>query len=411
MLLVIIKKELKRVFSDRRLVFSAFILPAVSIYILYSLMGNMIGNMSDDIYEHIASVAVVNSSESFEAYVNDYNSSIEEDFSGFRMKADFANDSIDQLKEEVKTGELDVLIVFDEGFDKSVKSFENNQHPNINTFYNPSEEYSQTAINRIEGGVLSSYQNQLLGERFGGLETLTAFTLNVDNVNNTIAEEGKEAGLGMSFMFPMLLNIMLFAGAMGIGIDVIAGEKERGTMATMLLAPVDREVIAFGKVISLGIVATLSAMCTFGAIIASLPNASEFLAAGAEVSLTSLAFTPVHYAMLLVILIMQVGIFVAIICLVSVMAKSVKEAGTYISPIYMLVMVSGFATIFTTRDVVLYKFAIPILGNVFAIKELFTFDLSLAEFGVTVGISALIIGILLKLVTIAFNNERTMFNS
>jgi len=418
MLLVIIKKELKRVFSDQRLIFSAFILPAVSIYILYSLMGNMIGNMSDDIYDHIASIAIINSSESFEAYVNDYNNSIEEvfkeqgeEFNGFRMETNFTNNSIVQLKEDIKTGELDVLIIFDKGFDKAVKSYENNQHPNINTFYNPSEEYSQTAINRIEDGVLSSYQNQLLGERFDGLETLTAFTLNVDNSNNTIAEEGKEAGLGMSFMFPMLLNIMLFAGAMGIGIDVIAGEKERGTMATMLLAPVDREVIAFGKVISLGIVATLSAMCTFGAIIASLPNASEFLAGGSEVSLTSLAFTPVHYIMLLVILIMQVGIFVAVICLISVIAKSVKEAGTYISPIYMLVMVSAFATVFTTGDVALYKFLIPVLGNVFAIKEIFTFDLSLVEFSVTVGVSALTIGILLKLVTIAFNNERIMFNS
>jgi sodium transport system permease protein len=204
---------------------------------------------------------------------------------------------------------------------------------------------------------------------------------------------------------------MLFAGAMGIGMDVIAGEKERGTMATMLLAPVDRETIAFGKVISLGIVATLSAMCTFGAVIASLPNASSFLAAGADVSLDSLAFTPTHYIMLLIILIMQVGIFVAVICLVSVIAKSVKEAGTYISPVYMLVMFSAFATVFTTGDVELYKYTIPVLGNVFAIKELLTFDLSLIEFGVTVGVSIVVIAILLKLITMAFNNERTMFNS
>lgn len=418
MLMVIIKKELKRVFSDRRLVFSAFILPAVSIYILYSLMGSMIGNLSDDMDDHVASVAIVNSSESFKTYVKDYNTSMDEaysqqgeNFNGFRMKANFVDDDLDQLKMDIKSGDLDVLIVFEDGFDESVKEFSNQQHPNINTFYNPSEEYSMTALNRVEGRVLFNYQNQLLGERFGGLEALTAFTLNVDNADNTIAEEGKEAGMGMSFMLPMLLNIMLFAGAMGIGIDVIAGEKERGTMATMLLAPVDREVIAFGKVISLGIVATLSAMCTFGAIIASLPNASEFLAAGAEVSLTSLAFTPIHYVMLLVILIMQVGIFVAAICLVSVIAKSVKEAGTYISPIYMLVMVSAFATIFTTGDVELYKFSIPVLGNVFAIKEIFTFDLSITEFGVTVGVSALIIAVLLKLVTIAFNNERIMFNS
>ncbi len=53
MLMVIVKKELKRVFSDRRLVFSAFVLPALSIFILYSLMGQMIGSMSTDLEEHI----------------------------------------------------------------------------------------------------------------------------------------------------------------------------------------------------------------------------------------------------------------------------------------------------------------------------------------------------------------------
>lgn len=418
MLLVVIKKELKRVFSDRRLVFSAFILPAVSIYVLYSLMGSMIGNMSSSMDEHVASVTIVNASDSFKEYIDTYNKNIVEamkaqgdEFSGFRINSEFVDDGTDEYKKQILSGDLDVLIVFDDEFDLAVNEFEGNEHPNVNTFYNPSEEYSLNAVNKVEGHLLNNYQRELLGIRFNGLDTLTAFTINADNANNKIAEEGKEAGMGMSFMLPMLLNIMLFAGAMGIGIDVIAGEKERGTMATMLLAPVDREVIAFGKVISLGIVAILSAMCTFGAIIASLPNASEFLAAGAEVSLTGLAFTPVHYFMLLIVLIMQVGIFVAVICLISVIAKSVKEAGTYISPIYMFVMVSAFATVFTSGDVELYKFAIPVLGNVFAIKELFTLDLTMVEFSVTVGVSALIIGVLLKLVAIAFNNERIMFNS
>jgi len=412
MLLVIIKKELKRVFTDRRLVFSSFILPALSIYLLYSLLGSMIGNLTNNIDEHIANVAIVNAPESFITYVDEYNKGMpSEESVGFTMNAGFSSEAIDSLKEKIKTGELDVLITFDKSFDEAVTNYEKEKHPNINTFFNPSEEYSQTAISGIEYNILADYQNQLLGERFGSVSALTAFTLNADNQDNRIAEEGKEAGLGMSFMIPMLLNVMLFAGAMGIGMDVIAGEKERGTMATMLLAPVDRETIAFGKVISLGIVATLSAMCTFGAVIASLPNASSFLAAGADVSLDSLAFTPTHYIMLLIILIMQVGIFVAVICLVSVIAKSVKEAGTYISPVYMLVMFSAFATVFTTGDVELYKYTIPVLGNVFAIKELLTFDLSLIEFGVTVGVSIVVIAILLKLITMAFNNERTMFNS
>lgn len=402
MLLVIIKKELKRVFSDRRLVFSAFILPAISIFVLYSLMGKMIGSMNDQVTEHISLIHVFNAPDTFVAYMKDHGDGIE---------VKYFTDNLEGTKEEIKSGNVDVAAVFPIDFDESVKNYETVVFPNIDTFYNPSEEFSQAAVNRLEYTILAGYQNYLLAERFGGISKLTAFTMNLGNDEKKIAVEGKEAGLGLSFMLPMLLNIMLFAGAMGIGIDVIAGEKERGTMATLLLTPVKRETIAFGKVISLGIVATISAASSFGAIIASLPFASEFLAAGNNVSLGSLMFKPQDFAMLLVILVLQVGIFVGLICLVSIFAKSVKEAGTYISPVYMLVMISAFATVFTTGDVQLYKFAIPILGNVFAIKEMLTFDLSFNEFAITSGISMLIIVVLLKGISIIFNNEKIMFNA
>jgi len=402
MLRVIISKELKRVFTDRRLVFSAFLLPALSIYLIYSLMGNMIGDMSEKLDQHVSKVAIVKAPDSFLEFAKNF-----ED----RYSFEFYDQNESGIKDRIESGDLDVMVVFDEGFDQGVEKYEAGGHPNINTFFNPGEEYSSKAINKVEYELLSGYQNTLLSNRFNGLDTLTAFTINVGNEDNKIAKEGKEAGLGMSFILPMLMNIMLFAGAMGIGIDVIAGEKERGTMAAMLLTPINRETIAFGKLISLGLVAFISALCTFGAILLSMPNASDILAAGNEVSLEAFAFTPLDGIMLLVILIMQVGIFVGAICLVSVMARSVKEAGTYVSPIYMLVMIAAFATIFTTGDVDLYKFAIPVLGNVFAIKELFLMELSTVEFAVTTGVSLVVVLVLVRLMTTAFNNEKIMFNS
>ncbi|WZL80674.1 ABC transporter permease subunit [Vallitaleaceae bacterium 9-2] len=400
MLFVVVKKELLRVFTDRRLVFSAFILPALSIFILYSLMGKMIGNMTQSIEENIPTVKAANAPESFREYMATQSIPIEY----IDMKA------LDTTKEEILTGTTELLLVFSENFEVTIQEYATADKPDIHTFYNPSEEYSQSAKNTFEYTLLPEYETMLLTQRFDGINAFTAFTIDRDNEQSKIAQPGKEAGFSLAFMMPMLLNIMLFAGAMGIGIDVIAGEKERGTMATMLLTPVNRETIAMGKVISLGIVAIVSAICTFGAIIASLPNASALLAAGNEVSIAGLAFTGMDYLMLLVILIVQVGVFVGLICLISVIAKSVKEAGTYISPIYILVMISAFGTVFTTGDVKLYNYFIPVMGNVFAIKELLLKELSYMEFGVTVGVSLVLIGILLKLITLAFNHEKIMFN-
>ncbi len=400
MLRVVIKKELLRVFTDRRLVFSAFILPALSIFILYSLMGKMIGNMAESIDEHVPLVKVANAPESFKTYIESEIVQVEY----------IDSTAMDTTKDEILEGDTELLLVFPDTFEANINAYEVATKPDLDLFYNPSEEYSQSAKSLFEYTILPEYEEILLMERFGGIAAFTAFTINQENQEAKIVEAGKEVGFGLSFMMPMLLNIMLFAGAMGIGIDVIAGEKERGTMATMLLTPVNRETIAMGKVLSLGIVAVISALCTFGAIIASLPNAANLLAAGNEVSLAGLAFSPMDYIMLLVILIIQVGIFVGLICLISVIAKSVKEAGTYISPIYILVMISAFATVFTSGEVKMFNYFIPVLGNVFAIKELLLRELSYMEFGVTVGISITLILILLKFITLAFNNEKIMLN-
>ncbi len=223
MLLVIVKKELKRVFTDKRLVFSSFVLPALSIFLLYSLMGNMIGNMSNEIDEHIALVTIVNSPESFKDYIELYIDQIDRlkkeqgaDFNDFQLEAryiDMTENEITNIKNSetgdlVKLGKTDVVIIFDQSFDKSVEGYETIQHPNVNTFYNLGEEYSSSAISRIEYQLLTGYQNFLLEKRFDGLSTLSAFTVNIENQNNIIAKEGQAAGLGMSFMMPMLLMMI-----------------------------------------------------------------------------------------------------------------------------------------------------------------------------------------------------------
>ena len=103
MLLVIIKKELKRVFSDRRLVFSAFILPAISIFVLYSLMGNMIGSMNDDVTEHISTIHAINAPETFVEYMKERSEGID---------LTYSDEPLDSIKDAVKFGEIDSAVVF-----------------------------------------------------------------------------------------------------------------------------------------------------------------------------------------------------------------------------------------------------------------------------------------------------------
>lgn len=405
MVFEIVKKELKRVFTDRRLVFSTFIIPALSIFIIYTIMGNMLTDMVEDIEEHTSTVYVGNAPESFKSYY----ASVKE---SYNINIKFDNYNKEDIIESIRNKDVDLLIEFKDDFDKKVINYIDEKTPEIYTFYNPAEEYSTEARSNLVYGLLANYESDLLINRFGNINYTKAFVIDETNKNSIVVEEDKIGASFLSMMLPMLIAILLFAGAMGIGMDTIAGEKERGTMAKLLLTPISRESIALGKVIGLGIVAILSSISSFIAILLSMPNMSEsFGNTDVDVTISSFGFSPLQFIQLLVIMITLVGIYVGLISLLSVRARTVKEAGTYITPLYIVVMAAAFGTMFTRGDVSMYKFMIPVYGSITAIKELFAFELSMAEFGITIVVSLLVTGILLKLITSTFNDEKVMFNA
>ncbi len=405
MLLNVIKKELKRVFSDRRLVFSAFIMPAVMIFVVYSIMGNMLSNRENDIEEHQSVVYVQNAPEGFEAFASNEK---------LNMNVNYISsaDDTSTIIEDIKMGNVDLLVQFEDGFLDNVEGFDQlDAPPQVKTFFNPSEVYSLNGRNNFVSTVLSDYQRELLTQRFGNESYAVAFDIDRDNEESVVMDKKKASGQGMGNIFPMLIAIILFSSAMGIGIDTIAGEKERGTMATLLLTPAKRETIALGKIIGLGIVAIISALTSFIAIIASLPSSSEVLTGESSINLGAIQFTPLQMVQLLVIMLTLVGIFVGLISLISVRARTVKEAGTYIAPVYMVVMIAAFSTLFGSGANELYQFAIPIYGSVSAIKAALSFELTMNQFLVTAVAAFITSLILVKLITMTFNDEKVMLNA
>ena len=106
--------------------------------------------------------------------------------------------------------------------------------PNVDIYYNPSENYSRDAYYNILGA-LEYHATEIGIERFG--DSYNPFTVNIgfDDNQNQIFDEEKASGQMFAGMLPMLIIMFLFSAAMSIGPDSIAGEKERGTIATLLV--------------------------------------------------------------------------------------------------------------------------------------------------------------------------------
>ena len=404
MLKTIIGKELMRIFSDRRMIFSVFLLPALSIFLMYNLMGILAGNRLNDIQTHQAKVAVIREPETFRSFWASY---ADKD----KYELSYDTQISEELKEMVKDGDMDAIIEFPADFGEKVAAYEQQATPDVHIYYNPSEDYSAEANKELQTDLLKSYQDALLKERFGDLKKITAFTTNQDFGQKPeeyeIKNEKKSSGVGVSQILPMMLSIMLFASAMGIGVETIAGEKERGTMAALLLTPVSRNTIALGKMISLGILAIISTLTSVIALVATFP---KLRALSGDVA-GKLMYGVTDYLQILLILVLEVGIFVGMICLVSVLSRTVKEAGTYITPAYMIVMMAAFTAMFSFGKTGLYIFAIPVAGNIFALKSALNFELTLPQLLLTSVVSLITIILLVVATAKAFKSEKVMFNA
>jgi len=201
---------------------------------------------------------------------------------------------------------------------------------------------------------------------------------------------------------------MLFSGAMGLGTDTITGEKERGTLASMLLSPIKRSEIVFGKLTSLGILTGLSAIIYAVSVAIGLQN----LTGGAMGEMSNIKFTPLEIIQLLVILIVLVYFYVSIISLVAVYARTQKEANTYVTPLYILVMLGSVMTMFSGgTDKGLQYFAIPVYNATVSMQKLLIGELTGIQFGVTVGTLAAASLVIISFIIKAFNDERVMFNA
>ena len=404
---IIIRKELKRVFSDRKLVFSLFILPAILMIGIYSLMGNLIKSMESDITEHISEVYVVNADDGFKQTAK--NIQYEQGANvHYLSDSEYAAQKAD-LEEKMLNADIQLIVVFDKGFESTVSAYTKagDAIPQVNVYYNSAENYSTQAYS-VFSGLLSDYRTNLLAQRLGDLEQLNVFTQN----DQLIVKEAKANNRFISMMLPYLITMLLFAGAMSVGVDAIAGEKERGTLASMLLSPVSRDAIVVGKLVSMAILSSLSAIVYAVSMIVAMSVMGSTMGDLAANGFGNVSFGPTQCLMLLAIMLVMVYLYVAIIGILAVLAKDVKTASTYISPVYIVVIIAGMLTMFNSgKAIPTARYAIPIYGNALAIADLCSNELTSVNFLASIGGTLILAIIITFAVGRAFNSEKIMFNA
>lgn len=384
-ILTIFKKEWDRVIKDRRLLITVILMPGLLIYLIYSIMGTMINNIENE----VADVAIVNLSTGFTEIYSQF-----EDESTVNIVEIFS-DEIDEYKSLVDEKEWGMVIVFPENINEYSGV---GDKPVVTMYSNPNDIESSSSLNRFLN-YLIEYQTALSLDFYGDTNYFLI------NQGQTDVDDNVMMGSILGQLLPMLVIMFLFSGAMSIGPEAIAGEKERGTFATILITPIKRKELALGKIFGLSVLSLLSAISSFLGIILSLPKLINY--EGANISIYSFS----DYLLILLILFSTIFVIIGIISILSAFAKSIKEAGSYIMPIYILTIVVSISTSFSgSTNPSLLLFLLPIYNSVECLKAIMTFsDQALIYTLITVGANLIYLVVFVSILNKMFSSEKIMF--
>lgn len=400
---VILSKELKRVFGDKKMVFSLFILPIILIAGIYGMMFFLVDKQKSSINEHVSEVFVQNMPDNFSELMSKHTEC--------NINVIPAGESADTYKDKLLDGTYDLVVVFPENFYENFKNADaTSTLPDIKTFYNPSEDNSGEARTRFTETYLEEYKQLLLNERFGSLNYAMVFSVDADNPDMIVQDDGKATGKILGTIIPYLITILIFGGAMGLGVDTIAGEKERGTIANLLISPIKRVDIIMGKIAALAIVSVLSAGVYVISFIGSAVVLSKKSGMGEMFSRLSLNFTSVQIVQFVVLLLGLVLLYVGIIGFVSLMAKNIKEAQSFIMPVYIIVMFAGMITMYS-GDVTSSSYMIPVYNTSAAFKGIFERTITMNQYLTSTIITYAFAGVMVCLMAKAMNSEKIMLNA
>ncbi|MCI9526000.1 MAG: ABC transporter permease [Lachnospiraceae bacterium] len=390
-IMTIMKKEFTRFFTDRRMVLTTVLMPGLMIYLLYSFMGSGLASQFETAEDYKASVYAVDLPESIRAL---------EDNGAFLEFTEISQGETDKAKEELASSEaeFDVLAVFPKDFDAQVAAYDvtaGGKAPAVELYYNSTDNDSQSSYNMMTE-MLNTYESALANK----------FDINPGGEGYDMATDEDLSAQIFSMMVPMLLMIFLFSGCMAVAPESIAGEKERGTIATLLVTPMKRSHLAIGKIVSLSVIAILSGLSSFLGMMLSLPK----MMGGAE-GVDASVYNMTDYVLVLFVVLSTVLVIITIVSVISAFARNVKEATGWVTPVMIISMLLGVTSMIPslckTEPV---WFLIPLYNSVQSMNGIFSMNADVLNIAVTVAANVCYAGIGVFVLAKMFDNEKIMFS-
>ena len=230
-------------------------------------------------------------------------------------------------------------------------------------------ERSNEAWNRLLDA-LNTWESEEVERRISdsGMDvnsTLNPLRWDGDVAQSDVATSGEQAGMVLSLFIPLVLAIWTYSSALQPSIDMTAGERERGTLEALLCLPCTRLELLLGKWVA---VATITGVGVILQIFGLL-FAIGYLASSSVIGLPELSITTV--ALIVGAILLFAIMVVAIELALAMRSHSVKEAGSILAPMLLLIVFPAlFTQVINLDGIESFWFAVPVVNILLALREL-----------------------------------------
>jgi sodium transport system permease protein len=271
-------------------------------------------------------------------------------------------------KEQISDKEIRAAVEIPSGFQAAL---EKDQVKTVKIYYYEGEMKSSFGADRIEK-FLKDYRDQVVKDRLAAKNVppsvLTPFDIHQENV----APPEKVSGATLGGFIGYMVVLLCMTGAMYPAIELTAGEKERGTMETILSSPISRMNLVLGKfllVLSAALATAALSVMSMGISFSALRRFSVSSERGEAAGLL-LQLGPKAVASIFMMALPLAVLFSAVLMTIALFAKSYKEAQSYLTPMTFVVVIPAVASLLPGVELTPKLALIPILNTSLVCKEI-----------------------------------------
>ena len=325
----IFKKELIDVLRDRRTLMFMVVIPILitPLLIIGSIKFQEYQNKKSE--EKILKIAYINESE------DSLTKQLLSDQKGVKI---IEGVPIDSIESYIKSDSLQGGLYLGKGFLKKIKT---NSSGDVKIYYKSSDLMSKSK-KRMQAA-LDIYKEKIIAERLKQLNVDGQILEPITITNIDMATAKETMGKAIGGFIPYVLVMFIFLGAMYPAIDLGAGEKERGSLETLLSSPATKFEITMGKLLVVSLTGIVSGLVSVLGISSSLFFIDKI---PVQMQETILELINPFMIFSIIILMIPIAIFFASMLLsISFYARSFKEAQSLMGPLNMVIIVPLFLSL------------------------------------------------------------------